>query len=119
MQQITLAEVVMTRCIKLGTAPIETAALLWHHRLGHANMSMINVVMKRRRYGTLPSDNTKTQDCLSCTKSELTKGSCKRRLFTKIKTITNHEEICNSMTTTPRGGNKYFLVMTTGGQKFV
>lgn len=103
----------------MRTRSLETAAKSLHHRLGHANMRVIDVMMNGRRYGMLPSDAAKTPDCLSCTQAKLTRSRCNGTLLIKNETITIQADICGTMKTTFCGGNKYFLAMTTGDQKYV
>lgn len=64
------------RC-KMGTISVRTAAHLYNHILGHSYMSVINTMMKARRYGMSPSDVTKTHDFLSCTQPKHTRSRCK------------------------------------------
>lgn len=47
---------------KMKTLSVGTVTQLWHHILGHAYMSVINVMMKRRRYGMLPSGAAEIQN---------------------------------------------------------
>lgn len=100
-------------------ASIGTAERSWHDRLGHVSMSVINAMVKGKRFGMLPSGVPEIQDCLSYTQAKHSRNSCERNLVEKLETVTIHADICGAMKTTFCSGNKYLLATTTEEQQYV
>lgn len=103
----------------MRTVSVAAAAQLRHRWLGNANMRVVNVMIKGRRYDMLPFDVAKTQDCLSCAHAKHTRRRCKGNPVMNSKTITSHKDIYDPMRTTSCRANKYFLAMTTREPKYV
>lgn len=51
----------------IGAASSATAAVIWNHRTGRADIKVIREMIQNRRYGMLSIDVAKTRNCSSCT----------------------------------------------------
>lgn len=107
------------RSQKIRAASSVTAARLWHHRMGQANIGILSNMMKARRNGMLSTDVYKTKDCLLCTHSKHTRSGYNEYLILKERVITIHAGFCGPVLKLSWGQNKYLLGMTTGEQKYV
>lgn len=104
---------------RIGTPSTGSELHLWHHRLGRSNQIVGSSMTTGKRYGMHLDDPAKSQDRMVCTHAEPTRNRFDGNLMTKRKPVTIYAVICGPMRTSSCGGNRYFLVMTTGEQKYV
>lgn len=76
-------------------------------------------MMRKKTYGMRHSDSHRTWDRVSYTVAKHRRTPCIGKLITKGRTMIMHAGICGPMHTTSCGSGRYFLAMTTGGERYI
>lgn len=87
--------------------------------MSHPNSDVIRRMMQSAKYGMDITEVEKAQDCLACTNANHTQRKYNGKLITEENTITIYANTCGPIQTRSHGGDRYFLLLTTGEKKNV
>jgi len=95
--------------------------MLWHKRLGHASLSLMNKLVLKDLVVSLPS--IKYHDgkvCDACARGKLVRNSFKLKNYVSTTRPLEmlHMDLCGPMRVTSRGGKRYVLVIVNDYSRF-
>ena len=96
-------------------------AILWHKRLGHASLSLLNKLVSKDLVIGLPT--IKFNDgklCDACAKGKQVKNSFKTKRFVSTSKALEllHIDLCGPMRIMSRGGKRYVCVIVDDYSRF-
>ncbi|XP_070050855.1 uncharacterized protein [Nicotiana tomentosiformis] len=100
---------------------IDDYAELWHRRLGHANFTLLNKLVRKDLVRSLPKSSFKDHKVCDA----YVKGKQVRSLFKPKKEVSTsksldllHMDLCRPMRVASRGGKKYIFVIVDDYSRF-
>ena len=102
-------------------ASITDETELWHRRLGHANLHLINKLQRKELVRGLPRTRAEIDDiCEACVKGKQTRTSFKSKQdITSTRPLELiHMDLCGPMRTKSNGGKRYMFVIVDDYSRF-
>ena len=93
---------------------ISAASQLWHKRLGHASLFLLDKLHKKELIRGLPKVNVEDMShCSACSRGKMTRSTFKSKkiVSTTVPLELIHMDLCGPMRTQSYGGNKYIFVL--------
>ena len=93
---------------------ISAVSQLWHKRLGHASLYLLDKLHKKELVRGLPKVNVEDMShCSACSRGKMTRSTFKSKkiVSTTVPLELIHMDLCGPMRTQSYGGNRYIFVL--------